>query len=459
MRIDYRIKIGFWGAILFLLFTACKEEQKSEHEPTDQVENTSQEVAVSPEYETEMNHLIRNPKIEKAFRFIKEFDEETLANQIGLTELEAPPFKEHEFGRPELFQKLMEAYGIDSLWMDQVGNILGLRKGSKGNKTLVIGGHLDTVFPEGTDVSENRRNDTIYMPGIGDNGRGLTVVLTLLKTLNEAEILTEDDLLFVANVGEEGLGDLRGVKELFSERGPKVDYFIGIEPGNASLAVMNGNVNVLNGGIGSHRYRVTFNGPGGHSWGSFGLANPAHAMAKAISVFVEKADRFTQDGPKTSYNIGRINGGTSVNSVPFSTWFEVDMRSYDPESLEEIDRIFQKAVQEGLDGQNKIRRIGSALTVDIEMIGDRPSGTTDPSEPLVQRGMASLKPFGEVPVLGAASTDANIPISLGIPALTVAGGGEAGGFHSLDEWYLNKEAYKGIQRLLLLVVAQTGMED
>lgn len=404
----------------------------------------------APKYQKEIDKLIKNDQVSKAFQFIKDFDQETINNQIKLTEIEAPPFKEHKFGKPKLFAQLLNEYGADSVWVDEIGNVIGLKKGTERQKVLAFAGHIDTVFPEGTDVTVKHSGDTLYAPGIADDGRGLTTVLTVLKTLSENKIETANDILFIGNMGEEGLGDLRGMKALFGEDGPKIDAFISIDGTGVNR--------IVNGGLGSHRYKVTFNGPGGHSWGSFGLANPAHAMGEAISIFVKNADEFTKEGSKTSYNVGRMNGGTSVNSVPFSVWMEVDMRALDPERLNTIDHILQEAIKEGVAQQNEIRRLGDPVTVDVEMIGDRPSGHTAKETPLVQRGIAANTAMGAKAVLGTGSTDANIPISLGIPAITLGGGGVAGGGHSLHEWFLNKEGYKGIQRTLLVVLAEAGMK-
>src|SRR5690625_3878892 len=238
---------------------------------------------IYPEYTSEMERLSKSPDILKALKLIEQVDDQTVENQIKLTEIEAPPFKEHQFGKPKLFIKLLKKYGADSVWVDAVGNVIALRKGTKRKKVLAVAGHLDTVFPEGTDVKVTRSNDTLYAPGIADDNRGLAAVLTLLRVLNKCDIQTKADLLFIGDVGEEGLGDLRGMKYLFRDNGPQIDAFISVEPGSISR--------ITNGALGSHRYKVTFNGPGGHSWGSFGLANPAHALGQAITAFVKKADK------------------------------------------------------------------------------------------------------------------------------------------------------------------------
>ncbi|MCB0631952.1 MAG: M20/M25/M40 family metallo-hydrolase [Saprospiraceae bacterium] len=407
----------------------------------------AQEPPVAAAYNDQIDQLLQHPAVKQAFALIEAQDSITVADNILLTEIEAPPFK--EMVRAEKFADMLRAAGIDSVWIDSEGNVLALRKGTEGKRTVALDAHLDTVFPEGTDVSVQMRGDTIYAPGVGDDTRGLAMLLTIARSMRDIRIRTKDDVLFVGSVGEEGLGDLRGVKHLFSEAGPGIDAWISIDGGSL------GRVNTK--ALGSHRYRVTFHGPGGHSWGAFGLANPHHALGAAIHNFTKAADSFTKSGPRTSYNVGVISGGTSVNSIPFESIMEVDMRSESPASLLKMDTILQQAVQEALEEQNGIRRRGPELTVTLDRIGDRPSGELSSELPLIQRAMAALQPFGESPSLTRGSTNSNIPISLGIPAVTIGRGGDGGNAHSLDEWYLNVEGYKAVQYALLLLVAEAGL--
>lgn len=400
-------------------------------------------------YKAEAGSLAQHPSIKKAFSYIEEIEPKTTEDLIMLTEIPAPPFKEERRAR-KYAEMLLEA-GADSVWFDEVGNVLGLRKGTGQNKKVVLNAHLDTVFPEETDVTVKMRGDTLFAPGIGDDTRGLMVVLTVLRALDHENIRTQKDLLFVGTVGEEGLGDLRGVKHLFSEQGPGIDEWIAVDGGSVGR--------IVNKALGSHRYRVTFKGPGGHSWGSFGLGNPAHALGKAIQIFTREADLYTQNGPRTSYNVGRINGGTSVNSIPFEASMEVDMRSVDNKSLIEIDKILQSSVQKALEEENETRRRGEQITVNTEMIGERPSGEIVATVPLVQRAMATADFFGSRPRLSRSSTDSNIPISLNIPAITIGRGGAGGNAHSLNEWWVNKDGHIAIQRALLLLVTQAGLDE
>lgn len=403
---------------------------------------------VAEKYHKEINELADESSIKKAFNFIEEIDEKTTDDLIMLTETPAPPFKEEK--RARKYSEMLQEAGADSVWRDEEGNVIALRKGTERNKTVALDAHLDTVFPEGTDVTVKTRGDTLFAPGIGDDSRGLMVVLTVLRALEHENIKTKNDVLFVGTVGEEGLGDLRGVKYLFGDNGPGIDYWIAVDGGSVGR--------IVNKGLGSHRYRVTFEGPGGHSWGSFGLVNPAHALGKAMHHFSREADGFTQEGPRTSYNVGRIDGGTSVNSIPFEASMEVDMRSVSNKKLEQIDDIFQKTVKRALDEENSRRRHGPELTVEINMIGDRPSGEIDPAVSLVQRAMSTAQFFGSEPRLARSSTDSNTPISKNIPAVTIGRGGEGDDAHSLNEWWLNKDGHIAIQRALLLLVSQAGLQ-
>jgi acetylornithine deacetylase/succinyl-diaminopimelate desuccinylase-like protein len=393
-----------------------------------------------------VRQLRERPEVQRAMQFIEQDDERTIADLIRLTEIPAPPFGEEARGRA--FADLLRDAGADSVWTDAEGNVLALRRGRSGTRTVAVAGHLDTVFPEGTDVTVRQRGDTLFAPGIADDTRGLVVVLAMLRALEAGDIHTDADVLFIGTVGEEGLGDLRGMKHLFRSGGPRIDAFIGIDGGSDSR--------IVNQALGSHRYRVTFKGPGGHSWGAFGTANPVHALGRAVHFFDEAADTFTSSGARTSYNIGRIGGGTSVNAVAFEAWLEVDMRSESQERLAAIDSIFQASVQRALREQNTLLRRGEALTVEIEQVGDRPSGEVPADAPLVQRALAVTRIMGLEPQLQRSSTDSNIPISLGVPAVTVGRGGVEGGTHSPDEWWINEQGPRGIQRALLLLLAEVG---
>lgn len=398
------------------------------------------------DYDHEIQQIAARPEIQKALDLIRELDSRSEPELIELTEIPAPPFKERE--RAERVARKLREAGMKDVRIDEVGNVLTRLAGTAGGRTVALVAHLDTVFPEGTDVTVHRKGYRLLAPGIGDDTRGLVLLLEVVRAMVQSGVKTRDDVLFVASVGEEGLGDLRGVKHLFRKGAPAIDELIAIDGGSTER--------VLNQAIGSHRYRITFKGPGGHSWGAFGLGNPAHALARAITYFDDEASELVIGGPKTTYNVGRIGGGTSVNAIPFENWAEVDLRSEDPEHLEKIDAILHQAVQRALADENQLSRRGPALTVDVELIGDRPSGAIGPENPLIQRAFAATRFVGAEPELEAGSTDSNVPISLGIPATTIGRGGDGEGAHSLHEWWSNRDGYRDVQKALLLVVASAG---
>jgi acetylornithine deacetylase/succinyl-diaminopimelate desuccinylase-like protein len=400
---------------------------------------------VEATYLKETEQLAKNRQLQKAFQSIVAQNKRNREELIMLTEIPAPPFMETKRGIR--FASMLKEAGIDSVWTDKVGNVIGLRKGKKRNRTIAFDAHLDTVFPLETDVKVKIKGDTLFAPGIGDNTQGVVMIVSVLRALEEAKIETEADVLFIGSVGEEGLGDLRGVKYLFTDpKSPRIDSWIAIDGGGMDyLRTM---------GLGSYRYRVTFKGPGGHSWGAFGLANPQHALGSAIHYFSKSADKFTRTGARTSYNVGRIGGGTSVNSIAFESWMEVDMRSEIPENLNLVDSILKASVQQALLEHNAMKRMGPTLTVEIKKIGDRPSGELPDNLPLIQRAMAAVSYFGASPKVGRGSTNSNTPIAKGIPAVTLGRGGKGGNAHALNEWWYDDEGYKAIQVALLTLVSE-----
>ncbi len=404
--------------------------------------------AVDKKYQDELKALSQQPGIKSAFQTIMDLEPQTGQDLITLTEIPAPPYKEQK--RAAKFMEMMKAAGVDSIWTDAAGNVISIRRGRSNKKVVVLEGHLDTVFPEGTDVTVKHRGDTLAAPGIGDDTRGLALVLAVLKAMNKAKVQTDATILFAGVVGEEGLGDLRGTKQLLNSDGLKIDSYIAVDGGAIS--------SITTGGLGSHRYHITFRGPGGHSYGAFGLANPHNALGKAIAYWVAAADTFTRTGVRTTYNVGRIGGGTSVNAIPFESWMEVDMRSESPERVNGVDSLLQRAVRRAMQEENAMKRAGKDLTVEVQMVGDRPSGVENSSLPIVQRAMASAILLGSPsPRLTTGSTNSNIPISKGIPAVTIGRGGDGGGAHALTEWWLNNKGHLAIQNALLILVSEAGL--
>ena len=384
--------------------------------------------------------LVADPAIKGAIEAIRVAEPQTIEDQIRICEVEAPPFKEAK--RAELYARMFREAGLQNVRIDKEGNVLGDRPGTQPRPRVVFSAHLDTVFPEGTDVKVKRDGNILRGPGIGDDCRGLAVLLAVVRAMNQAKIQTPGTITFVGTVGEEGLGDLRGVKYLFNE-GMKgqIDRFVSIDGTGLGITHI---------AVGSLRYRVTFTGPGGHSYGAFGrIPNPLHALGRAvetISQFEVPAD------PKTTFNVGRVGGGTSVNAIPFESWFEMDMRSASPSALQALDAKFHRAVDEAVKAEDA-RWKTSVLKVDKQLVGNRPAGQTPQNSPIVQAAVSVTRALGFTVSLDEGSTDSNIPMNLGIPAITIDGGGRGTGSHALDEAFDPANSWQGSQRALLLAIA------
>ncbi len=346
--------------------------------------------------------------------------------------------------------EMLRQHGLTDVQMDEEGNVMGIRKGN-GGRLLAVAAHLDTVFPEGTDVTVKREGTRLSAPGIGDDTAGLATLLSVIRAMDDADLRTNSDILFIGDVGEEGPGDLRGMKYLFRE-GPYKDairMFVSVEGGRQT--------SITNGALGSKRYRVTFKGPGGHSYGAFGLVSPAFAMGNAMRKFSLLE---VPEDPKTTFNVGVIGGGTSVNSIPFESWMDVDMRSEVRDELDELAETFIGLMHEAVDEENAARSTAQGeIELEMTMIGDRPSGETAEDSDIARTATSAFNAFGLEPVFRISSTDANIPISMGIPAITIGRGGMGGRGHSLDEWVdVEQEiTVQGVQVTLTTILALAGL--
>jgi tripeptide aminopeptidase len=346
---------------------------------------------------------------------------------VRITEVPAPPFNEQ--ARAIFFAELLRESGLTNVEIDAEGNVIGVREGSGGGGLLAVLAHLDTVFPPDTDVGVRRDGATLYAPGVGDDSRGLAAMLALVRALDAAGIETQSDVLFVGNVGEEGLGDLRGTKYLLLE-GPfkdRITHFISLDGRHQA----NGEWPITNGGVGSKRYRAIFSGPGGHSFSAFGMVNPANALANAIT---RLSHAEVPESPKTTFNVGVVNGGTSVNSIPTEVWMQVDLRSEASDALARLDAYFQSAAQRAVDDENnRALTHNGRIIVELEVVGDRPAGQTPQDAQIVQLAADAATHFGLEPTYRSLSTDSNIPMSIGIPAVTLSTG-HSDRAHSLEEW-------------------------
>lgn len=392
----------------------------------------------------------QHPTVVKAMASMQQHQAWTLQQQIAICEIPAPPFK--EAARADEFKRRMIALGYADTRIDAVGNVI-TQLGTGSGPTVMVAAHLDTVFPEGTDVKTKRTGDRIAGPGIGDDCRGLAVLLTLAKVLKETGLTPAGRVYLVANVGEEGPGNLRGMRHLFGTEFPgTINYFVSVDGG--------GGAGIASRAVGSHRYTISFEGPGGHSYGAFGMTNPMHAMGRAIARI---ADLQVPAGPWTTFNVGVVRGGTSVNTITPLAQMDVDMRSESAENLLEMDRRIRAAVDTAV--REELARWPTSkapITVKVDTIGIRPTGGQRDDAYIVRTAMAAATLLDDglawTPRTSAASTDANIPISLGIPAITISGGGAGGGAHGTAEWYQDTaDAYKGPQLALLILTALTGV--
>ncbi len=368
--------------------------------------------------------LVASARFQAAMAFIRTDHDRFVKELIALTEIPAPPFKEER--RARAYLGMLQQHGLSEVERDEEGNVMGIRRGTGGGPMLAVLAHLDTVFPEGTDVKVRREGSRLLAPGVGDDTRGLALMLSVIRAMNAAKIETRSDILFVGNVGEDGEGDLRGVKYLLRKGKYKdrIRQFLAIDGGEQGT--------ITRGGVGSKRYRVVFKGPGGHSYSAFGLVNPAYAMAAAMARF---SDVQVPASPKTTFNVGVVTGGTSVNSIPSEVSMDVDIRSESCAELAKVDATFVSIVKSAVDDENRARSVREGrIEATPKVIGERPCGETSMDAPIVKAAAAVVQAFGLTPSYSISSTDSNIPMSMGIPALTIGRGGPGDRAHSPDEW-------------------------
>jgi tripeptide aminopeptidase len=392
--------------------------------------------------------LLRDARIARAFDFIDSSQARFTAELIRVCEIPAPPFKERERGH--YIAARFAELGLADAHIDSAGNVIGFYRGESEEPLLALSAHLDTVFPEGTDVRVRRVGSRLCAPGIADDAAGLAALIGLIQILNSAEIRLRGSIAFVATVGEEGEGDLRGARHLFSEGrlAGRVSAFVSFDGTTVEF--------ITHQALGSRRYRITFKGPGGHSWGDFGVVNPVHALGRVVA---RLADYRAPQEPRTTYNIGRVEGGESVNVIPRSASMDVDLRSVSDLELSRLEEFLLASVDRATRDENAARGASvNKLQAELTMIGNRPSGETPRESPLVRLAIEASRAMGVTPILNRASTDSNIPISLGIPAITIGAGGVSGDSHRLSEWYDPVGREIGYKRALLLAVGMSGLD-
>lgn len=391
--------------------------------------------------------LLDSAAVQRAFKFFDARADAITEEQIQINSIPAPPFGER--ARAEYLRQRFSKLGMAEVQLDDEGNCVALRRGFSQTPLLVVSAHLDTVFPAGIDVTPRRVGAKLFAPGIADDACGLAALIVLAEALQSFEIETAGSILFVATVGEEGEGNLRGVRHLLtkSKWAGHINAFISFDGAGLDR--------ITNGALGSRRYRVQFRGAGGHSWSDFGTANPVHALGRAIA---KLASYPAPSEPRTTFNVGRIDGGHSINAIPREASMDVDLRSSSADQLLKLDAFFRRSLREAADEENARRSNGEEpLAVVTELIGERPGGETAAEDALVQLALAATEALGGKPALDRASTDSNLPISMGIPAITLGAGGTAGSSHTLDEWYDPRGRAVALNRALLVILGTVGL--
>jgi len=391
------------------------------------------------------HRLLQDPAVRAAAKVVREDDARTLEQQVLLASTPAPPFLEAERGR--LMARLLRESGTSAPWVDDEGNVLAWM-GPPGPAPLVLSAHLDTVFPASQEISFRQEGDRWIGPGICDDARGLAALLSLVRALSALPGRPGYPILVAASVGEEGVGDLRGVRHLLGPTGAASDArgFISLDGAGVTRVIASG--------VGSRRFRATLSGPGGHSWVDWGRVNPIQILARGLASF----DGIPL-GPGSTVNVGRVEGGTSVNAIPTSAWAEYETRSEREEELARVEAALTGALESAVAGANRDVGAGAAASLEIRRIGHRPAGITPPDTGLVRAAVAATRAVTGGAELAASSTDANFPMSVGIPAITLGAGGEAGDAHTPSEWYRNEQGPEGVLRALLTLLALEAAED
>jgi tripeptide aminopeptidase len=380
--------------------------------------------------------------------------EELFTNwQLELARIPAPPFGEQ--ARAEWVAEQFESLGLKSVQRDSVGNVVGLRPGVS-DAAISISAHIDTVFPSGTTLHIRQQGPRLYGPGISDNAAGVTALLAIAAACHEFELGHETSLLFIANVGEEGEGDLRGMRHIFFDS-PWKDAI------QASVVIDGaGSDTIVAEALGSRRFEVVVRGPGGHSWSDFGAPNPIVAIAHAVHLFSQAR---VPASPKTTFNVGVVEGGTSVNSIPESAKMRVDIRSASATEIERLEMELRRAVEQAVEEEDARTQSGNPgqrngrLQAAIQAIGNRPAGQLGPNSRILQLARAADSQLGNSAQVQRASTDANIPLSLKREAIAIGAGGQGGGAHTLQEWFDSSGRELGLKRILLTMLALAGVQE
>ncbi len=386
--------------------------------------------------------------VHQAFAWFRSHSRELEDRQLEVTAIPAPYLG--EAARGDWLKARFEELGLAEVHQDELGNVFGIRPGTVAETPYVaLSAHLDTVFPAGTEINARREGDKLYGPGISDNSSGIVALLAIAGAMRDAPITNVAPILLIGTVGEEGEGNLRGMRHIFQQRRwlDSIGMLIALDGAGSDTIIAEG--------LGSRRYEVTVSGPGGHSWSDFGVANPIVALARVIERFARTP---VPPSPKTTYNVGTIQGGTSVNSIPQVATMRVDTRSASVEELDKLERALREALDHVVNatpGRNR----KESLTSEMRIIGDRPAADLPLDSRLLETIRAVDAHLGNVARIQRASTDANIPLSLGREAAAIGAGGSGGGAHTVNEWYDPAGRDLGLKRILLLTLALSGISE
>lgn len=393
--------------------------------------------------EDTIERLAQDPRCARGLSWIEKNQDWVTDEQIRITEIPAPEYAEGPRG--DALRKLFASAGLQ-VHTDSVGNVIGERPGSDSSNIILFAAHLDTVFPAGTDVRVRRTGNRLAAPGISDNGAGLAALVGLAEALYESRVVTSKTIVLAGDVGEEGEGNLRGIRSLVDTYGSRLAAVIAVDGPSPD--------HITTQGIASRRFEVGIKGPGGHSWSDFGAPNPITALSRGIVRFSSIP---VPENPHSSFNFGMIEGGTSVNSIPDHAAVKVDLRSEDDSELDRMEASLRQAMQLGLkDEMGAGQTRTDSLQLEFRSLGSRPAGKLGANSPLLAT-IRSIDDFlGNRSRVEASSTDANIPLSLGIPAVALGGGGKGGGSHTLAEWYDASGREVGLKRIFLTAVVLAG---
>jgi tripeptide aminopeptidase len=405
-----------------------------------------------PDVQQEIARLSASTELRSAFAWLRAQEAQFAHWQLDLARIPSPPFG--EAARATWLANKFRELGLDDVHNDDVGNVFGIHPGF-GRNYVALSAHMDTVFPAGTPLNIRQQGNRLFGPGVSDNGAGLTAMLAIAALLRSVRIRHALPFLFIANVGEEGEGDLRGMRHIFSTPRWKDSIVYNLVLDGA------GSDTIVAEALGSRRFEVIVRGPGGHSWSDFGAPNPILVLARAIQSFAKTP---VPSSPKTTFNIGVIRGGTSVNSIPESASMRVDLRSTSMAEMERLEVALRLALEDAVEEESKARegravsqRRSSGVSCEIVVIGNRPAGELDPNARILQVIRAVDAHLGNASQVQRASTDANIPLSLGREAIAIGGGGTGGGAHTLQEWFDCSGRELGLKRILLTLLALAGV--